>query len=105
MSNFNKTENGAISRSVARWNRIARMAGLPGVSRSEWLAILDRYNNKCAYCGKSGRMTIDHVIPVVRGGQHTVKNIVPACAACNSEKHCKMQEEQVTGQARIPLLE
>jgi 5-methylcytosine-specific restriction endonuclease McrA len=32
---------------------------------------------------------MDHMIPVSRGGFHTIANIVPACQPCNSTKHDK----------------
>lgn len=43
----------------------------------------------CYYCGKEvGRagLTMDHVVPVSRGGKSKKGNIVPACKDCNSKK-------------------
>ncbi|MDO8530681.1 MAG: HNH endonuclease [Dehalococcoidia bacterium] len=41
----------------------------------------------CQYCGKEGRdLTIDHVTPRYRGGQHTWDNVVAACVQCNHHK-------------------
>jgi 5-methylcytosine-specific restriction protein A len=43
----------------------------------------------CFYCGKKtppGELTIDHIVPVSRGGKSTKGNIVPACKACNTKK-------------------
>ena len=31
-------------------------------------------------------MTLDHVIPRVRGGEHTWENVVTACVGCNHRK-------------------
>jgi 5-methylcytosine-specific restriction endonuclease McrA len=46
-----------------------------------------RDDHTCQYCGsRSGRMTIDHLIPRHRGGEHTWANLVTACAACNLKK-------------------
>ena len=45
----------------------------------------------CHYCGKKVRpdkLTMDHVVPLVKGGQSTKLNIVPACKACNTRKNC-----------------
>ncbi|MCH9047163.1 MAG: HNH endonuclease, partial [SAR324 cluster bacterium] len=105
VSDWNKTEDGRISRSLAYWNRIARMAGHAGVSKKQWMAILLRYGNKCAYCGAEGKMTIDHVIPVFRGGIHAVDNVVPACSACNSKKHYKSIQDQIGRHRQIRLPE
>jgi 5-methylcytosine-specific restriction endonuclease McrA len=44
---------------------------------------------QCAYCGKSvptKRRTVDHVVPLSKGGKHVPENIVPSCRPCNSRK-------------------
>lgn len=43
----------------------------------------------CYYCGRNvGRigLTMDHVVPLSRGGRSTKGNIVPACKECNNKK-------------------
>ncbi len=43
----------------------------------------------CHYCGKkfaAKELTMDHVVPVARGGTSTKGNVVPACKACNAGK-------------------
>lgn len=43
----------------------------------------------CHYCGRNvGRsgLTMDHVVPLIRGGRSTRGNVVPACRDCNSRK-------------------
>ncbi len=43
----------------------------------------------CYYCqGNVGRtnLTMDHVVPLSRGGKSRKGNLVPACKACNSKK-------------------
>jgi 5-methylcytosine-specific restriction endonuclease McrA len=48
-----------------------------------------RDGNRCAYCDrllKRGELTVDHVIPVSRGGRSTWGNTVTACAPCNQRK-------------------
>lgn len=43
----------------------------------------------CHYCGKKVRpadLTMDHLIPIVRGGRSTHGNVVPACKECNNRK-------------------
>jgi 5-methylcytosine-specific restriction endonuclease McrA len=47
------------------------------------------YSKPCVYCGSNKKITIDHVIPVSRGGVHGVGNLVPACLSCNSSKRDK----------------
>jgi 5-methylcytosine-specific restriction endonuclease McrA len=44
---------------------------------------------KCFYCGMSVMskdLTMDHIIPIIRGGKSAKGNVVPACKACNSKK-------------------
>ncbi len=43
----------------------------------------------CHYCGRQvGRdhLTMDHVVPLARGGLSKKGNLVPACKACNNKK-------------------
>lgn len=43
----------------------------------------------CHYCGKqvpSCELTMDHVVPLARGGLSTKGNVVPSCKTCNSRK-------------------
>ena len=49
--------------------------------------VLSRDNNTCQYCGKSsGKMIIEHVIPVILGGCGKEYNLVCSCQSCNSNK-------------------
>ena len=51
------------------------------------LFIRDLYT--CQYCSKlyaRRDMTIDHVVPLSRGGKTTWDNVVAACVTCNSKK-------------------
>ncbi|GBC62994.1 HNH endonuclease [Desulfonema ishimotonii] len=44
---------------------------------------------KCYYCGKSTQaraLTMDHIVPISRGGKTTKGNVVPACKDCNNKK-------------------
>jgi len=49
-------------------------------------------DGRCYYCGDeapSHELTMDHVVPVIRGGKSVKNNIVPACKTCNNKKrHC-----------------
>lgn len=57
-------------------------------------AAFTRDNYTCQYCGqRGGRLECDHVIPVSRGGTHTLANLNTACFACNRAKRDKTLEE------------
>jgi len=40
----------------------------------------------CYLCGVAPSTTIDHIIPVIRGGRHSIGNLIGACKPCNSSK-------------------
>jgi 5-methylcytosine-specific restriction endonuclease McrA len=48
----------------------------------------EAFNQSCVYCGSKERLTIDHVIPLAKGGTHELKNLLPCCKSCNSSKNC-----------------
>jgi 5-methylcytosine-specific restriction endonuclease McrA len=51
------------------------------------LEIFNRDHYTCQYCGWHGKeLTLDHVVPKKRGGEHTWENVVSACALCNRKK-------------------
>lgn len=55
--------------------------------------IMIRDGFKCQYCGSNRNLTIDHVIPVSRGGKTSFENCVSACQDCNSKKGNKLPSE------------
>jgi len=66
------------------------------LTEAQWRDVLDQYHHRCAYCGrKVAELTIDHVVPLSRGGKHSASNVVPACQHCNSSKSAKTPEEWV----------
>lgn len=50
-------------------------------------ALLQKFGNSCAYCGSTSNLSLDHVIPISKGGCNTLGNLLPACISCNSSKH------------------
>ncbi|XP_059647306.1 uncharacterized protein LOC132293726 isoform X2 [Cornus florida] len=59
----------------------------------------------CQYCSSRENLTIDHVLPVARGGQWTWENLVTACAKCNSKKGQKTLEESNFKLIKVPKRE
>lgn len=65
----------------------ARRASLHGhVSTEQWLTCLEYFQQSCAYCGKTGELTVEHIIPVSKFGANKIYNVVPACRTCNCSK-------------------
>lgn len=65
-------------------SRKARAKG--GYSTKDYIKLLKRNLNKCYYCNKNYANSIDHVLPLSRGGTNYIGNIVPACGSCNYSK-------------------
>jgi 5-methylcytosine-specific restriction endonuclease McrA len=63
------------------------------VSTHDWLRLVNRHDGRCFYCKKRAVLTMDHVIPLSRGGRHTIGNILPACRSCNSAKQDRFLTE------------
>lgn len=64
--------------------------------KSRWWQNLIANDPECYYCHKvlkKEEVTMDHVVPLSRGGRSTKGNIVPACKPCNNEKKNKTASE------------
>ncbi len=59
----------------------------------------------CAYCGKAvppKELSMDHVVPVARGGRSTRGNVVAACKECNNRKKLMTPAEQLMMKPLVP---
>lgn len=52
---------------------------------AEWAALCNHFGNVCLSCG-SGDITIDHVLPLSKGGRNDIANLQPLCKGCNVSK-------------------
>lgn len=55
----------------------------------------------CHYCGKkfaAKDLTMDHIVPIARGGTSTQGNVVPACRPCNQDKKLSTPVDQLFAQ-------
>jgi 5-methylcytosine-specific restriction endonuclease McrA len=77
-----------IASSNAKRRALKRNAAICDFTSTQWRTLQERFDHRCAYCGKraKGRLSQDHIIPLSKGGNHTLSNIVPACQACNRKK-------------------
>jgi 5-methylcytosine-specific restriction endonuclease McrA len=78
-------------RHVASARRARKLAN--GVFKISTKELKKLYNSPCSYCGSKDSIEMDHVIPLVKGGRHSIGNLVPACAKCNRSKHDKLLVE------------
>jgi len=47
------------------------------------------YREACFNCGSTSNQSLDHKIPLSRGGEHKIGNITTLCQPCNASKHSK----------------
>lgn len=77
-SNLNKmSEKEARRRSKKRGN------GVFIIKENE---LNNLYSNLCYICQSSPSTHLDHIIPLAKGGRHSIGNIAGACASCNLQK-------------------
>jgi 5-methylcytosine-specific restriction endonuclease McrA len=74
-------------------NRRHLMRGDGCITSGELEAMRKKYGKRCALCGVGGKMTIDHIVPMSRGGRHEASNIQFLCLPCNSAKRDMPMEE------------
>ena len=55
---------------------------------ADWVFVLEVYGNACLACDKP-EVTIDHVVPVSKGGRNEIDNVQPLCGRCNTSKGTK----------------
>ena len=67
-----------VSYVVTKW----RYSAGPAWSRR---GVHERDGHRCGYCGRTAT-TVDHILPVSRGGRNTWLNTVAACDVCNQRK-------------------
>lgn len=87
----------------ARHNRRRgrQLAAVGSFTLSDWRLILAKFDHKCAGCGKSDvRLTMDHIVPLCRGGSNFPDNLQPLCKPCNCRKGSRTMFEWTKGVER-----
>ena len=47
------------------------------------------YSSECFKCGSKDSQSLDHIIPLSKGGRHSIGNIMTLCISCNASKGSK----------------
>ena len=82
---WNKSHKPERTLAMAKRRALKKQNGVFSVTAKEIKKI---QNMNCLYCGLLGGQ-VDHVIPLTRGGTHSIGNLVPACRSCNASKNDK----------------
>jgi len=73
--------------------RRVRWASAEGsFTEQEWLAVCENQDYKCFDCGVEGKLTIGHIVPLIRGGSNYISNIIAQCKPCNSKQGIKIHD-------------
>jgi 5-methylcytosine-specific restriction endonuclease McrA len=82
-----RAKNPEASRRLAR-ERHARLKGAPNIEKIDRAYVFAREGGRCHICGKKiqNDITLDHLVPLSKGGDHTHANLRIAHRACNSSR-------------------
>jgi predicted restriction endonuclease len=87
--------------SMWKLRQVRRLADRGGevlrVTEKDLRRLLARHRARCAYCAVAvtrvqgpACLEWDHVIPISRGGRHSIGNLLPTCRACNRGKEADL---------------
>lgn len=68
----------------------------PACVRGQWKEILIYYGPACARCrvpASEEILTVDHYIPISKGGANSWRNVWPLCWPCNQKKSATVPVE------------
>ena len=73
--------------------RVVEMNAEGDFTIGEWDLLKKQYGYTCPCCDRKEpeiSLTIDHIIPLIKGGSNYIENIQPLCQSCNSSKNTKI---------------
>ena len=77
------------TREHSRKRRCLKLKIVGSHSIGEWELLKKQYGATCPCCGRAEPeivLTLDHIIPLTKGGSDYIENIQPLCKSCNSKK-------------------
>ena len=89
--------NGIVWPIEITWKgRRSQMAERRKFTDYEKKTVYARGDGRCGICGRPvafKNMTIDHIVPLSKGGTNDFENLQPACSLCNMVKSCLTMDE------------
>ena len=74
---------------LLRYVQVPRKAEVPFSKKN----VYRRDGHTCQYCGSASDLTLDHVLPISRGGRTAWNNVVCCCRKCNARKGNRLPED------------
>ena len=91
---YRNSEEGKLKRRLCNSNRrAAKVTTASPTINSHIEALLNDTNASCPYCPSTENLSIEHILPLSRGGTHTENNVELACLECNIRKGNKTKSE------------
>lgn len=91
---------------IREYNRVQnhKRRGMKSLfSPEQFNSLVSKFDSRCAYCDSPmDSPTIDHVIPISKGGTGHIFNILPSCISCNKRKAAKL--DYITSAQAIRIL-
>ena len=95
-------EKANVSKRVSEATRRARKANTPGtVKKSDYEQLIAILGKKCLRCGGSENIQWGHVVPLAKGGEHSILNLQPLCRKCNERKQVKKADYRTREQVWV----
>ena len=96
-ANRERKNAGERARRLRNWERSSQLSRITKAKRRDhvagaryrlcdWQALCTWFGDKCLCCHEAKPITVDHVIPLARGGTNTIENLQPLCDRCNKSK-------------------
>jgi 5-methylcytosine-specific restriction endonuclease McrA len=85
-----RQKNQDKQRQYSHNKRAAKRNSQGKFTAGEWANLKEIYNHSCANCMiRDSNLTVDHIIPLSKGGSNSLSNIQPLCLSCNCSKSAK----------------
>jgi len=90
---------------IRRINAEAKKKGISGVlDVEEWWRMVEAQEGFCPRCNRETEyFTVDHILPLSKGGTNTIENIQPLCMMCNSYKNNFIEAPSFSYQKTLPI--
>ena len=89
-SKYKKNNKVKVNETNAKRRAIRKNAKTYFISKKDIRKL--KYSS-CFFCGAKKELSLDHIIPLNRGGTHGIGNIHILCISCNASKQDKLMSE------------